>query len=580
MMADGDLDVLAGDLAEETALPRELIRRFGEMWISRQRPFFSSVGENGKMPPSGIKEVARSLKVSSTLLCDSIARVLLGGEAELSFPAFVRGYAKMHARTLKEALPFAFAVFDLDGDGVLSQEEFHAVLNANLALQELDAAAINRVLGSDQGKDTAGVTYDAFRYFASLSSETILACCGFCLHVRAFYVPLTPLGTEAEEAAEEAAKREQQRREREREHAPTQSVAGEGGDEAVDSDNPFSDVEFLAALESLKTTPEERAERCRDRGNEALKQGKDGILDAVDAYTEGLGESCRDMALRATLLANRGAASLMLKNWGKALADSSAALASEALAATAVPKVCRRGAAAAVQLGKLDEAEQLVRTGEQALTDSGQPADAGRGEARELAKLRETIDGKRAAVARRKLEADAREHMQRQTTEAIARRGYKVGGFEDERLREQCVGAASGARIWYDEEVRGTCASSARIDECSHACATGGSQTRCSIAQLKAVGCAVPRNRAALTLTPGRARRQMSCTGRFWCCTQSPRSPTSCRTTLRASRCSRYLMRCSASRGSAALRGTRSVSTHRRGWPCMSRSGQARQRRA
>ena len=70
----------------------------------------------------------------------------------------------------------------------LGQDEFRTVLDATLAMQQLDPAAINRVLHSPHGADADGVTYNAFRYFASLTSETILACCGFCLHVRNFCV--------------------------------------------------------------------------------------------------------------------------------------------------------------------------------------------------------------------------------------------------------------------------------------------------------------------------------------------------------------------------------------------------------
>ena len=40
---------------------------------------------------------------------------------------------------------------------------------------------------------------NAWAVLASLSSETILATCGFCLHVRDFYVPLVPLGSEEED---------------------------------------------------------------------------------------------------------------------------------------------------------------------------------------------------------------------------------------------------------------------------------------------------------------------------------------------------------------------------------------------
>ena len=47
-----------------------------------------------------------------------------------------------------------------------------------------------------------------------------------------------------------------------------------------------------------------------------------------------------------------------------------------------------------------------------------------------------------AAEAQRRAEVEA----------AIAKRGLAVGDFSDERLREQCVGAASGARVWYDAD--------------------------------------------------------------------------------------------------------------------------------
>ena len=76
---DTRVNLRCGDLAEASRLPRELIVRLHEMWERRSRPFFSSVGEDGLMPPEGLAEVLRSLKVSSTLLCDSVARVISGG---------------------------------------------------------------------------------------------------------------------------------------------------------------------------------------------------------------------------------------------------------------------------------------------------------------------------------------------------------------------------------------------------------------------------------------------------------------------------------------------------------------------
>ena len=478
-MADRSLQL--GDLAEETRLPRELLERFDEMWRQRQRPFFSRVGDDGLLPLKGLQELVRSLKISSTLLCDSVSRVVAGGAAAITFESFVRGYAKLHARTLKEALPFAFAVFDLDADGRLGQDEFTRVISANLEMQGLDAAALNRVLATAAGKEAAGVSYDAFRYFASLSSETILACCGFCLHCRDFYVPPVPLGTEAEEAAEEAAQRERQRAEREREHGargPADVSDGDARDEASVGDGAyFAEPDFLAALDALKTTPEERAERCKAAGNEAMRHGKSGAAKAVESYTAGLDERPSDGALKGALFGNRAAAHVTLKNWGFALADATAALETAALPLASALKASRRGAMAALQLRKLDPCEQMLRRAETLTGDAGAAGDA---EAAELRKISASLTKLRAEEARAAVEAAAAREREAEVTRAVRARDLIVRDFEDERLREQCVGewliaalthakrahalqnaafampyagARSGARVWFDAEL-------------------------------------------------------------------------------------------------------------------------------
>ena len=173
-----------GDLAEETKLPRDLIERFSEMWDGREPPHFAKVSSNGTLSQADLAELVRSLRISSGLLCRSVARVI-GAGGNACFEQFVRGYASLHSRTLVEALPFSFAVFDLDGDGIVSQEEFTQVLDETMAMQSLDSTTIKKVLKTPAADDmqVTGITYDNFRYFASLSGQTILACCGFLLHV-------------------------------------------------------------------------------------------------------------------------------------------------------------------------------------------------------------------------------------------------------------------------------------------------------------------------------------------------------------------------------------------------------------
>ena len=492
-----------GNLAEETRLPRELLERFYEMWRERQRPFFSQVEDDSTMAVTACAELVRTFKVSSAMLCTSIARVFSEGGERVSFSQFVRGYAKMHARTLREAMPFAFAVFDLNGDGTVSQEEFSKVLNANMEMQEMDPAALNRVLKTKEGQDAAtGVTEDAFRYFASLTAETILATCGFCMHVRDFYVPLTPLGTEEEERKADAEKLEASRRARERAHAPKpkpkeggegEGGGGEGGEgEAAEELSPFEDPEFLAALEALKTTPEERAERCKKRGNDAMADKTGGVPAkeaAVRAYTEGLDEKPTDGALNATLLSNRAAAHVTLKNWGKALADATAALDADALPEASRLRCCRRAASSALHLSKLHVVEELVgraeamaidaakaakvaaaaaaaqasTTGAVEISDAGRAGGAGglsksdEAEIAELRKIGASAAKGREEERRRRLAAEAEAERLEDVARAIRLRGLEVGDFMDERVREQCVGAASGARVWYDLEVSDEC---------------------------------------------------------------------------------------------------------------------------
>ena len=103
---------ISGDLAEETRLPRELVLRLYDMWFARDRPFFDKVSDDGVLAPKDLVEVIRTLKIDDVLLCNSVAGVISEGRP-VTFDVFIRGYAALNSRTLRDALPFAFKVFDL-----------------------------------------------------------------------------------------------------------------------------------------------------------------------------------------------------------------------------------------------------------------------------------------------------------------------------------------------------------------------------------------------------------------------------------------------------------------------------------
>ena len=82
-----------------------------------------------------------------------------------------------------------------------------------------------------------------------------------------------------------------------------------------------------AAIQSLKyddTTPEERAEEYKRKGNDALKykQNKVYVRKAVQQYTLALMEQVDDATLKSVLHSNRAHAALLLGNSRKALEDA------------------------------------------------------------------------------------------------------------------------------------------------------------------------------------------------------------------------------------------------------------------
>ena len=78
-----------------------------------------------------------------------------------------------------------------------------------------------------------------------------------------------------------------------------------------------------------------------------------------------LGANRHDEVLRATLLSNRAAAHVMLKNWAKAFDDASAALEAEVLPPPQRLKAARRAARAALRLGKLQLAHAACQEASQ-----------------------------------------------------------------------------------------------------------------------------------------------------------------------------------------------------------------------
>jgi tetratricopeptide (TPR) repeat protein len=126
----------------------------------------------------------------------------------------------------------------------------------------------------------------------------------------------------------------------------------DGSEDWINEDNCAD----FAALQSLKyddSTPEERAEELKRKGNDALKykQNKLYVRKAVQQYTLALLESFEDAKLRAVIHGNRAHAALLLGNDGKALEDAKKCVALD-------PENVKgwfRAAKASLGLARLDE---------------------------------------------------------------------------------------------------------------------------------------------------------------------------------------------------------------------------------
>jgi len=107
-------------------------------------------------------------------------------------------------------------------------------------------------------------------------------------------------------------------------------------------------------------TPLERAESCKEQGNDFFKEGKKRLQEAIYCYTKGLSEPFEERNdLRATLHANRAMANLQLKNYGRVITDCRKAIEYD----PNYVKAYYRAASAAVELKKFKMADNFCTNG-------------------------------------------------------------------------------------------------------------------------------------------------------------------------------------------------------------------------
>ncbi|KAJ2862226.1 HSP70/90 co-chaperone, partial [Coemansia asiatica] len=163
-------------------------------------------------------------------------------------------------------------------------------------------------------------------------------------------------------------------------------------------------VEALKSL-SYDDPPEETATNLKDSGNEQFKAGN--FAEAVKFYSRALDHDGHDnKALKVSLLTNRAAANLELKNFGRAIQDCADALRIR----PETPKALFRSAKAFLALEKFDEARECCKW---ALELDPQGS--------EIKRLQKLIEDTQVTFDRRIREREEREKARQRSRELLKR---------------------------------------------------------------------------------------------------------------------------------------------------------------
>lgn len=183
---------------------------------------------------------------------------------------------------------------------------------------------------------------------------------------------------------------------------------------------------LVEAMQQLKydaelNGPEDLAEQYKADGNNNFKLKK--YRWAVISYTEGLRQKCKNLELNAQLYCNRAAAHFRIKNYGSALADSTAA-------SKLKPNYMKAMTKAALCCWELERYQECIDWCKQLLELD--PANAEMKTLKEKAEKALKLDERN----RRKAELKAKQEAQREAAlrSALLERGIELPKAKDEEL--------------------------------------------------------------------------------------------------------------------------------------------------
>ncbi|XP_067327221.1 lysophosphatidylcholine acyltransferase 2 [Anolis sagrei] len=164
MISAGQLTLpMEAGLVEFTKISKKLNLKWDN--IREQLSQFAAIANASKGGRIGIEEFANYLKLPvSEVLGELFALFDRNGDGSIDFREYVIGLSVLcNPANTEQTIQMAFQLFDIDEDGIISEDEFALIIRSSLGLPDLDVSNLFKEIDADK---TNKLSYEEFKDFA------------------------------------------------------------------------------------------------------------------------------------------------------------------------------------------------------------------------------------------------------------------------------------------------------------------------------------------------------------------------------------------------------------------------------
>ncbi|XP_003222971.2 lysophosphatidylcholine acyltransferase 2 [Anolis carolinensis] len=164
MISAGNLTLpMEAGLVEFTKISKKLNLKWDN--IREQLSQFAAIANASKGGRIGIEEFANYLKLPvSEVLGELFALFDRNGDGSIDFREYVIGLSVLcNPANTEQTIQMAFQLFDIDEDGIISEDEFALIIRSSLGLPDLDVSNLFKEIDADK---TNKLSYEEFKNFA------------------------------------------------------------------------------------------------------------------------------------------------------------------------------------------------------------------------------------------------------------------------------------------------------------------------------------------------------------------------------------------------------------------------------